>query len=110
MEIHQPSGRWQLGLGLSLLTVCLWGLLPIALKIMLKEMDAYTICWYRFLTSASLLGLYLAARKQLPDLRHHRSNVYGLLVLVILGLAGNYILIAGSFLYLAYFNRRLIVD
>ena len=92
MRMHHPSGRWRLGLGLSLLTVFMWGLLPIALQITLEEMDGYTITWYRFMAAAVLLGSYLALRRGLPGLRGRRTIVLALLAVVTLGLGGNYIL------------------
>jgi drug/metabolite transporter (DMT)-like permease len=69
----------------------MWGVLPIALKITLQEMDALTITWYRFTVAALLLGSYLAIRNKLPELRGHPVTIYVLLVLVILGLASNYV-------------------
>jgi drug/metabolite transporter (DMT)-like permease len=66
MQLHQSSGRWQLGLALSLLTVFLWGVLPIALKIVLEAVDVYTVTWFRFLVSFWLLAIYLGVKKQLP--------------------------------------------
>ena len=91
MQRHRPSGRWRLGLGLSLITVFMWGLLPVALQITLERMDGYTITWYRFLVSAVLLGAYLAARGGLPRLKGRPLSVATLLVLATLGLGGNYI-------------------
>jgi drug/metabolite transporter (DMT)-like permease len=49
--MHSSSGRWKLGLALALTTALCWGLLPIALKIVLAGMDAWTITWYRFAAS-----------------------------------------------------------
>jgi len=92
MALHRPSGRWHLGLGLSIITVCMWGVLPIALKITLQEMDGFTLTWYRFLVAAIVLGAYLAARRQLPRLRGHGGTDYLLLLLVVLGLGSNYVL------------------
>ncbi|MEW6443654.1 MAG: DMT family transporter [bacterium] len=92
MALHRPTGRWQLGLSLSLLTACMWGALPIALDVTLERMDALTITWYRFVVSAVLLGSYLAARGQLPGLRGHPSSVYLLLLVAVLGLGSNYVL------------------
>lgn len=92
MRMHHPSGRWRLGLGLSLLTVFMWGLLPIALQITLEEMDGYTITWYRFMAAAVLLGSYLALRRGLPGLRGQGTSVLALLAVATLGLGGNYIL------------------
>ena len=92
MRRHQPSGRWKLGLSLSLVTVFMWGLLPIALQITLEEMDGYTITWYRFMASAFLLGSYLAMRGGLPRFGGQGLGVSILLALVTLGLGGNYVL------------------
>ena len=92
MALHRPSGRWHLGLGLSIITVCMWGVLPIALKITLQEMDGFTLTWYRFLVATIVLGAYLAARRQLPRLRGHGGTDYLLLLLVVLGLGSNYVL------------------
>jgi len=90
--MHHPSGRWRLGLCLSLLTVFMWGLLPIALQITLERMDGCTITWYRFMASAVLLGCYLALRRGLPGLRGQGSIVLILLAVATLGLGGNYVL------------------
>ena len=46
--MHATTGRWKLGLALALVTAVCWGLLPIALRIVLDGMDAWTITWYRF--------------------------------------------------------------
>lgn len=101
MELHRPSGRWRLGLALSLICVFLWGVLPIALKILVRVMDPYTITWYRFLAAASLLGSYLAVRKRLPRLRGNRSVVFVLLILATLGLGGNYVLYVSGLAYIS---------
>ena len=100
MEVHQPSGRWRLGLGLSLLCVFLWGLLPIALKILVEVMDPITISWYRFLAASSLLGSFLAVRKRLPRLQGKRPVVFVLLALATLGLGGNYVLYIAGLSYI----------
>ena len=69
MTIHKISGRWRLGLGLSILATVLWGILPIALKAILIALDVYTITWFRFSVAFGVLGAYLALRGQLPDRR-----------------------------------------
>ena len=91
MTIHQTSGRWRLGLGLSLLTTLLWGILPIALKTILMALDVYTITWFRFLVAFGVLGAYLALRRQLPDRRKLQQSNTLLLLLAATGfLALNY--------------------
>jgi drug/metabolite transporter (DMT)-like permease len=91
MELHRTTGNWRLGLGLSLITVILWGLVPVALAIVLKKLDAYTINWFRFATAFILLGAYLAKQGNLPKVARLRSAPVYLLAIAILGLAGNYI-------------------
>jgi drug/metabolite transporter (DMT)-like permease len=64
--MHATTGRWQLGLALALTTALFWGLLPIALRVTLAGMDAWTLTWYRFATAAVVLGAFLAWRRRLP--------------------------------------------
>ncbi len=92
MPLHQSSGRWRLGLALSLLTVLLWGVLPIALKIMLQVLDVYTLTWFRFAIAFGLLAIYLTGRRKLPTLQQLRSASLGLLAIATIFLAVNYLL------------------
>jgi drug/metabolite transporter (DMT)-like permease len=92
MSLHQSSGRWRLGLALSLLTVLLWGILPIALAITLKVLDVYTVVWFRFLVSFLLLAVYLGIRGKLPKLEQLRSTSWKLLAIATLFLGFNYFL------------------
>jgi drug/metabolite transporter (DMT)-like permease len=90
MSLHQSSGRWRLGLGLSLLTVLLWGILPIALTVTLQVVDVYTLIWFRFLGSFVLLAVYLGIRGKLPKLEELRSASGKLLAIATLFLGINY--------------------
>jgi len=54
--MHQPTGRWQLGLGLAMTTAIMWGMLPIALKGILGSLDIITITWYRFSVATLVIG------------------------------------------------------
>ncbi|NVJ65653.1 MAG: DMT family transporter [Gammaproteobacteria bacterium] len=89
--MHTVSGRWKLGLILSLTTAVLWGLLPIALKGLLQQMDAVTVTWYRFLSAALILFIFLLSRGGLPDWRQLKGSVGLLMLIAILGLAANYV-------------------
>ena len=80
------------GFQLALLTASLWGLLPVALKIALDGMDAYTITWWRFAFSAVVLGLFLAWRGQLPRVRDAGRRAWMLLFVALLTLLANYVL------------------
>ncbi|MFS0514348.1 DMT family transporter [Nostoc sp. UIC 10607] len=92
MSLHQSSGRWRLGLALSLLTVLLWGILPIALAVTLQVLDVYTVIWFRFLVSFLLLAVYLGIRGKLPKLEQLHSASWKLLAIATLFLGINYFL------------------
>ncbi|MFQ3679578.1 MAG: DMT family transporter [Pseudanabaenaceae cyanobacterium] len=89
-NLHRCSGRWRLGLALALLVAVLWGLLAIALKIVLAELDPYTVTWFRFTVSFGLQGLWLAGRW--PSWKDLAQPPWGLWAVAIGGLATNYIL------------------
>lgn len=90
--MHTSSGRWALGLSLALLTAILWGILPIAMKELLKGMDPYTVTWYRFTVAGVVLFIYLFRKRRLPRFKGVSHKSLLLTVLAILGLLGNYIL------------------
>jgi len=90
--MHRTTGRWKLGLLLSLITAFFWGLLPIALKSLLEGMDPYTITWYRFLSATIVLGIYLHTKGSLLTFERPRGRIFALFLVAILGLCGNYIL------------------
>jgi drug/metabolite transporter (DMT)-like permease len=92
MERHQTSGRWRVGLVLSLLAVFLWGILPIALAVTLQVLDVYTVTWFRFAMSFGLLAAYLAARQQLPKPQKLREASLKLLAIATIFLGINYLL------------------
>ncbi len=93
MALHQTSGRWQLGLALSLVTIFLWGILPIALAVTLQALDVYTVTWFRFMMAFGLLAAYLAARKQLPTWQKLREASLGMLAIATVVLGLNYLLV-----------------
>ncbi|MEO8071045.1 MAG: DMT family transporter, partial [Acidobacteriota bacterium] len=86
------SGRAGLGFALALITSLFWGVLPIVLKIVLQEMDPYTITWCRFAVSGVVLGGLLAATGRLPVLAGFARAGWGLLAIALVGLVGNYVL------------------
>ncbi|MEM7715213.1 MAG: DMT family transporter, partial [Cyanobacteria bacterium P01_A01_bin.68] len=90
--MHKISGRWQFGLCLSLITVTLWGVLPISLSITLQGLDVYTLTWFRFLVSFFLLAIYLKASGNLPSISLLRSTSWKLVSIATIFLAMNYIL------------------
>ncbi len=86
------SGNWRLGFTLALSTAALWGLLPIALKIVLAGMDVYTITWWRFAVAVAGLGAFLAWRGEMPRLRGAGRFALALLAVATLTLVANYVL------------------
>lgn len=90
--MHRVTGRWRLGLTLALVTAVCWGVLPIALTLALKGMDAYTITWYRFAVAAVVLGIVLGATRRLPSLRVIGRTGWILMAIALFGLVANYIL------------------
>jgi drug/metabolite transporter (DMT)-like permease len=90
--MNTDTGRWQLGFTMSLTTAVLWGFLPIALKVALTGMDAYTITWWRFAVSMLGLGIFLAWRGQLPRLRGTGRSAWTILGIALATLLANYLL------------------
>ncbi|MEO1376237.1 MAG: DMT family transporter [Cyanobacteria bacterium J06635_10] len=80
-QMHQTSGRWFLGLALSLLTAILWGVLPIFLSITQQGLDIYTLTWFRYLVCFCFVGFYLKWRGNLPSFSQLSSNSLKLLAI-----------------------------
>lgn len=108
--MHTTTGRWRFGLALSLLTVFLWGILPIALAVALQELDVLTVTWFRFLVSFVLLAIYLGWRGKLPTLERLRSTSPLLLVTAMLFLAANYILFLQGLALTSPANAEVIIQ
>jgi drug/metabolite transporter (DMT)-like permease len=91
MGLHQASGRWRLGLGLSLATALCWASLPVALKIALEQVDAITLTWFRFLVAALVTAAWLGWRGRLGGYRALPPRHRGLLAVAGVMLLGNYL-------------------
>lgn len=91
MGLHQASGRWRLGLGLSLTAALSWATLPVALKIALEQVDAVTLTWFRFLVAALVTAAWLGWRGGLGGYRALSSRHRRLLALAGVMLLGNYL-------------------
>ncbi|MFB2772914.1 DMT family transporter [Pelatocladus sp. BLCC-F211] len=109
-NIHQTSGRWRLGLALSLVTVFLWGILPIALSVTLQKIDVYTITWFRFLIAFVLLAIYLGIYGNLPTLTRLRSTSWKLLAIATIFLASNYILFLQGLMLTSPSNAQVLIQ
>ncbi len=109
MPLHQTSGRWQLGLALSLLTVLLWGVLPIALKITLQVLDVYTLTWFRFVVAFGLLAIYLLFRRKLPTLQQLSASV-GMLAIATIFLGLNYLFFSQGLAQTSANNAEVLIQ
>jgi drug/metabolite transporter (DMT)-like permease len=94
--LHTTSGRWRLGVALSLGAVFMWGLLPIALSGLLAQMSAMTITWYRFVLAGAVLAFFVARSRGLAPIKGGGRAVIGLLTTATAALAANYVFYAFS--------------
>src|SRR5882724_8771107 len=86
------SGRWKLGLAFAMVTAAFWGVLPVALTIVLRTVDPVTLTWMRFLTAALILGGILAVLGQWPRLSAIGAKGWLVMALALFGLAGNFVI------------------
>ena len=90
--MQTAPGNWRIGLPMALTTAVLWGMLPIALKVALTGLDAWTISWWRFAVSMLGLAAFLVWRGGLPKPRDAGRLALALLAVAIVALTGNYVL------------------
>jgi drug/metabolite transporter (DMT)-like permease len=91
MALHRASGRWRLGLGLTLATALFWATLPIALKVALEILDPITLTWFRFVVATLVTAAWLGARGRLHGYRALRRRHWIVLAVAALLLLGNYV-------------------
>lgn len=97
-EAKQSVG---LGITFALITAVMWGIVPIAMKQVLTDMQPHTLVWYRFFISAVGLGIVLGLRRQLPNLRvFRRKRWIGILLVALIALSGNFVLFSSALQYL----------
>ena len=86
------ASNWKIGLCYSLVTAIMWGLLPLALKVVLEVMDPVTISWYRFSVSAAIALLWFGYKRGRALKRLILTRQWPLSLAVAGGLIGNYLL------------------
>lgn len=91
MALHQASGRWRLGLGLTLATALFWATLPIALKVALEILDPITLTWFRFLVAGLFTAGWLGLRGQLRGYGGLSRRHWWMLGAAAVLLLGNYV-------------------
>jgi drug/metabolite transporter (DMT)-like permease len=90
--VPQALRNWKLGFALAMTTAVMWGFLPIALKVALEEVDAWTITWCRFAGAWITVGVWLATQRALPFARLREGKIWRWLLPGCLGLTFNYTL------------------
>ncbi|MDX1537883.1 DMT family transporter [Arsukibacterium sp.] len=109
--MHQITGKSVVGLLLALTTAILWGMLPIALKIVLDVLSANTITAIRFLAAAVIVGLWLAARGKLPAIKLlFQPKVAWLMLIAVAGLLSNYIMYLSGLNYLSAETGQVVIQ
>ena len=81
VQRHVASGRHLLGLGMALLTALMWGALPVILKVLLSDIDPYTLTWCRFVAALCIVGPLAARRGELRPLLELRTGARMLLII-----------------------------
>lgn len=93
------SPNWKKGLLLSLCAAGLWGVLPIIMKGAIRDFDPFTATWFRFAGGASLFGAWLFLRRPGALKPNWKTKRAWLLPVAILGMSGNFCLLAWSLEY-----------
>jgi drug/metabolite transporter (DMT)-like permease len=109
MPLHSASGRWRLGLLLTIVTMILWGVLPLALGVVLDVLDVYTIICFRFLCAFILLGIFLSSRQQLPP-QDKLPRLGWLIAIAMIGLALNYLLFLQGLKQTSSTNAEILIQ
>jgi len=99
-----------LGLVLALSTAFLWGFLAVALTLLLRRLDPYTVTWFRMAGAALLLGGYQVWRRQLPSLRTLTPGQWGLFAIALFGLLGNYVIFIAALNYVPPATAQLVIQ
>ena len=109
--MHQITGKSLIGLLLALTTAVLWGILPIALKILLDVLTANTITAIRFLAAAVIVGIWLGARGKLPKAALLITpKIAKLMLIAVAGLLSNYIMYLSGLNYLSAETAQVVIQ
>lgn len=87
----QTQQNWKIGLALSLLVVAFWSTLPVALKISLSVVDAWTLTWFRFCTATVFTFAIIFSTGSWRGFLRLKSKDWLWLILAGLMLIGNYV-------------------
>jgi drug/metabolite transporter (DMT)-like permease len=91
-------------------TAFAWGLLPIALAILLQTMEPATLTWLRFLTASLALAAILGATGRLPRLRTLTKSDWVLLAVALAGLVGNFVIYLVALTYASPTINQVVIQ
>ena len=99
----------KLGFALAMLTAVMWGIVPIAMKYALVVVDPLTLAWSRLAISAVGITIWLAYKKQFPNLAMFKKRRrFVLLMIAGFGLLGNFALFASAVQYLSATTAQVV--
>ncbi|OCG42742.1 DMT family transporter [Gilliamella sp. Bif1-4] len=99
----------KLGFALAMLTAVMWGIVPIAMKYALVVVDPLTLAWSRLAISALGITIWLAYKKQFPNLMMFRKRRRFILLMIAgFGLLGNFALFASAVQYLSATTAQVV--
>ncbi len=104
------SNDWRLGLVLAGSTVFLWATLPVAAKLALGQIDAYTLTWFRFAFAMGATAVMLKVTGRSPLRRDLPGKVWLVLIAAALGLMGNYLLYLVGLHHTTPANAQIIIQ
>jgi drug/metabolite transporter (DMT)-like permease len=110
MTLHQASGRWRLGFGLTMATALFWATLPIALKVALEILDPITLTWFRFVVAMLFTLAWLGLRGELRGYAALSQRHWWMLAAAALLLIGNYVLYLLGVQYTTPANAQLLIQ
>lgn len=110
MDLHRTSGRWRLGLALSLATALFWATLPIALKVALEILDPITLTWFRFVVAMAVTAAWLGARGALRGYGALERRHWAMLAAAAVLLLGNYVFYLLGVQYTTPSNAQLLIQ
>ncbi|MFH1965146.1 MAG: DMT family transporter [Acidobacteriota bacterium] len=106
----KSTGNWKLGFLLALTTALMWGLLPIAMKVLLKSMDPFSLTWFRFVVALVMITAYLAYKKKIPSIKKFSRRNIILLAVASVALAGNYVLYLKGLVHVSPNTAQVVIQ
>jgi drug/metabolite transporter (DMT)-like permease len=100
------SGKWQLGLTLTVLSILLWGSQPIAIA-MIKSIPYSTLAFYKLFSATALVAGFLAIRGDSPKMAALNRQVLLVIGVAALSLSASYVAFNSSFAYISPSNVQV---